>query len=217
MKTLKADWLIWTIILAPYILVAWFWNSFPEMVPTHFGLDGNPYNYSSKVVGFIILPGTNIVMYFLFLFLPKIDPRRKNYELFPEKYRVIRLGIHSFLSYLLVVTIFYSLGYRFDISLMVLYGILILFLILGNVMGNIRNNFFVGIRTPWTLASEEVWTKTHRLSAKVWVVSSLITMVLIAILPHPEIVFGIYVGVILIIPIVYSFLVYKKLSLKKGR
>jgi uncharacterized membrane protein len=100
---------------------------------------------------------------------------------------------------------------------MVLYGILILFLILGNVMGNIRNNFFVGIRTPWTLASEEVWTKTHRLAAKVWVVSSLITMVLIAILPHPEIVFGIYVGVILIIPIVYSFLVYKKLSLKKGR
>lgn len=210
MKTLKNDWLIWTIILAPYILVAWFWNRFPEMVPTHFGLDGKPDDYSSKIVGLIIFPGINMVMYFLFLVLPKIDPRRKNYELFPEKYRVIRLGIHSFMSYLLVVTIFYSLGYRFDISLMVLYGIMILFLILGNLMGNIRNNFFVGVRTPWTLSSEEVWTKTHRLTAKLWVASTLITMVLIAILPHPEIVFGVYIGVIAIVPIVYSYIEYKK-------
>lgn len=77
MKTLKEDWLIWTIILAPYILVAWFWNSFPEQVPTHFGVDGQPDDYSSKVVGLIVFPGINILMYFLFLVLPKIDPRRK--------------------------------------------------------------------------------------------------------------------------------------------
>lgn len=212
MKTLKNDWLIWTIILAPYILVAYFWNQFPEQVPTHFGMDGEPDAYSSKVVGLIFFPGINILMYFLFLVLPKIDPRKKNYELFPEKYRVIRMGIHSLLSYLLVVIIFYSLGYRFDMSLMVLYGILVLFLILGNLMGNIRNNFFVGIRTPWTLASEEVWTKTHRFTAKLWVIATLITMVLIAIVPRIEIVFGVYIAVITILPIGYSYFEFKKRS-----
>lgn len=212
MKTLKNDWLIWTIILAPYILVAWFWKQFPEQIPTHFGMDGEPDDYSSKVVGLIIFPGINILMYFLFLVLPKIDPRRKNYELFPEKYRIIRMAIHSLMSYLLVVTIFYSLGYHFDMGTMVIYGILILFLILGNLMGNIRNNFFVGIRTPWTLASEEVWTKTHRFAAKLWVVATLLTMILIAFLPNVEIVFGVYLGTITIVPIVYSYLEYKKLT-----
>lgn len=212
MKTLKNDWLIWTIILAPYILVAYFWNQFPEQIPTHFGMDGEPDAYSSKVVGLIIFPGINILMYFLFLVLPKIDPRRKNYELFPEKYRIIRMGIHSLMSYLLVVIIYYSLGYRFDMSLMVLYGILVLFLILGNLMGNIRNNFFVGIRTPWTLASEIVWTKTHRLTAKLWVVATLITMILIALVSRIEIVFGVYIAVITIVPIAYSYFEHKKLA-----
>lgn len=212
MKTLKNDWLIWTIILAPYILVALFWEKFPAQVPTHFGLDGSPDDYSSKFVGLVVFPGINIAMYFLFLVLPKIDPRRKNYVLFPEIYRTIRMAIHSFLSYMLVVTIFYSLGYKFDLGLMVLYGIMLLFLILGNLMGNIRNNFFVGVRTPWTLSSEEVWTKTHRFAARLWVGITLITMLVLPFLPHYEITFGIYLGIITIVPIVYSYIIYKKLE-----
>jgi uncharacterized membrane protein len=216
MKTLKNDWLLWTIILFPFILVAWFWNSLPEQIPTHFGLDGTPDDYSSKVVGLIVFPSINILLYFLFIALPKIDPRRKSYELFPDKYRIIRMAIHAFLSFIFVVTIMYSLGYRFDIGLMVLYGILILFLILGNLMGNIRNNFFVGIRTPWTLANEEVWTKTHRLTAKLWVACTLMTMVLIAFVSHYEIVFGIYLAVITIVPIAYSYVVFKKISPPKN-
>lgn len=215
MKTLKNDWLIGAIILVPFILVAWFWNKFPEQIPTHFGVDGNPDNYSSKVVGLILFPGINILLYFLFIALPKIDPRKKNYALFPEKYRTIRLAIHAFLSYTLVVTVLYSLGYRFDMGLMVLYGIMILFLILGNVMGNIRNNFFVGIRTPWTLSNEEVWTKTHRFAARLWVGLTLIAMILMPFLPHYEIVFSVYIGVITVVPIVYSYVVFKNIDKDK--
>ncbi len=212
MKTLKNDWLIWTIILAPYILVAWFWKQFPEQVPTHFGVDGEPDDYSSKVVGLIIFPAINIALYFLFLVLPKIDPRKKNYPLFEEKYKVFRQITHSFLSYMLVITIFYSLGYHFSISMMAIYGILVMFLIIGNMMGNIRANFFLGIRTPWTLSSEEVWTKTHRFAAKLWVALTLLTMILIAFLPKSEIVFGIYIGIITVVPVAFSYLEYKKLG-----
>lgn len=121
------------------------------------------------------------------------------------------MAIHSLLSYLLVIIIFYSLGYHFDVGTMVIYGILVLFLIFGNLMGNIRNNFFVGIRTPWTLSSEEVWIKTHRFAAKLWVATTLLTMILVAFLPQVEIVFGVYLGIITLVPIVYSYVEYKKL------
>lgn len=207
--------MIWIIILVPFLFVAWFWNKFPEQIPTHFGVDGNPDDYSDKVTGLILFPTINILLYFLFIVLPKIDPRKKNYDLFADKYKIIRLAMHSFLSFIFMTTIFFSLGYKFNISYIVLYGVMILFLIMGNLMGNIRHNYFVGVRTPWTLANEEVWIKTHRLTAKLWVVSTLIVMVLLPFLPQPEIVFGVYIGLISIIPIVYSYVIYKKIDEKK--
>ncbi|MCX6295305.1 MAG: SdpI family protein [Bacteroidetes bacterium] len=210
MKNLKNDWLIWTIILVPFLFVAYFWKQFPEQIATHFGFDGKPDDYSSKVTGLIMCPSINILFYFLFIVLPKIDPRKKSYALFPEKYKIIRLAIHSFLSFILMITIFFSLGYKFNLNFMVLYGILVLFLILGNLMGNVRNNFFVGIRTPWTLSSEEVWTKTHRFTAKLWVFSTIAVMLILPFLPQPEIVFGIYIALITIVPIVYSYIIFKK-------
>lgn len=212
MKNLKSDWLIISIIIIPFLFVAWFWDKFPEQIATHFGTDGVPNDYSSKLVGLILFPGINVLFYFLFLVLPKIDPRKKSYELFPDKYRIIRLAIHSFLSFIFMITIVYALGYHFDITYLVLYGVMVLFLILGNLMGNVRNNYFVGVRTPWTLSNEEVWTKTHRLTAKVWVAATLLTMVVLPFLPDPEIVFGVYVAIITIIPIVYSYIIYKKLK-----
>jgi len=215
MKTLKSDWLIWIIILVPYFFVAWFWDKFPDQVPTHFGLDGAPDDYSSKVTGLLLFPGINILMYFLFLVLPKIDPRKKNYALFADKYKTIRLVLHSFLSFTIMTTIFFSLGYQFNMNFMILYGVLVLFLILGNLMGNVRHNYFVGVRTPWTLANEEVWIKTHRLTAKVWVFGTLITMAILPFLPETETFFGIYIGVITVIPIVYSYFLFRKINDKK--
>src|ERR1043166_6580261 len=113
------------------------------------------------------MPLMNVGLYFLFMILPKIDPRKKNYELFESKYRVIRVILHAFFNFAFFVTIFYALGYHFNLSMLIMYGVLCLFLILGNYMGNIRPNFFMGIRTPWTLSSETVWMKTHRLTAKI--------------------------------------------------
>jgi len=212
MKTLKNDWLIWVIILSPYLFVAYFWDKFPSQIATHFGMDGQPNDYSSKVTGLILFPGINVLMYFLFIVLPKIDPSRKNYGLFQDKFKIIRTLLHALLSYITMVTVFYSLGYQFNIEYVLFYGLLAFFLVMGNYLGNVRHNYFIGIRTPWTLSNETVWKNTHRLTAKIWVGGSLLMMVIYPFLPQ-EIsgtAFMIFIGAIAIIPIFYSFLDFRK-------
>lgn len=210
METLKKDWAIWLMLIIPFAFIAVYWDQFPEMIPTHFGMNGQPDDYSGKVFGLLLLPGINTAMYFLFMLLPKIDPSGKNYKLFSDKYFIIRLVLHVFFTFLFFVIAFYSLGYAFNISLFIMYGMLLLFLLLGNYMGNVRHNYFIGVRTPWTLANEEVWTKTHRLTAKLWVFSSILMMALLPLLPEEA--FGIFILAISLIPIVYSFILFKKIQ-----
>lgn len=219
MKTLKSDWLIWIIILTPYLFVTYFWEQFPDQVPTHFGMDGQPDDYSSKVVGLLLFPGINILLYFLFIVMPKIDPSKRGQIFYQDKskYKIVRTLIHALLSFVLMTIVFYSLGYKFNMTMFVFYGMLIFFLIMGNYMGNIRHNYFIGIRTPWTLANEAVWTGTHRLAAKVWVASSLLMMAVLPFLSTKlrSVAFATYVGVIVAVPVIYSYLEFRKQG-KKG-
>lgn len=217
MKTLKNDWLILLIILTPYLFVAYFWDSFPDQIITHFGMDGQPNDYSSKVSGLILFPGINVFMYFLFIVLPKIDPSRKNYGLFQDNFKIIRTLLHALLSYITMVTIFYSLGYQFNIEYVIFYGLLAFFLVMGNYLGNVRHNYFIGIRTPWTLSNETVWTNTHRFTAKIWVGSSVLMMVILPFLTKEmsSTAFMIFIGILAIIPIVYSFLEFRKQTADK--
>jgi uncharacterized membrane protein len=212
MKTLKQDWLIWLIIIVPFVFIAIYWDKFPDQIPTHFGMDGKPNGYSEKGQGLFLMSGINVLMYLLFLVLPKIDPSRANYALFSDKYRIIRLLLHIFLTFSFFLSALYALGWDFDISLFVLYGLLVLFLLLGNYIGTVRHNYFVGVRTPWTLSNEMVWTKTHRLTAKLWVFTSLITMAALPFVSDKDVFFGIYLAVITVIPIVYSYLLFRKIK-----
>ncbi len=212
MKTLKKDWLTWIIILSPLVLIIGWWNKFPDQIPTHFGMDGQPDDYSGKAFGLFMLPGINVLMYLLFLVLPKIDPRGKNYKLFADKYKIIRIVLHAFFTFIFFLTALYSLGNHFNLSLIMLYGLLTLFLLLGNYMGNVRPNFFIGVRTPWTLSNESVWVKTHRLTAKIWVFGSLIMMVILPFVPQPDYIILPFILIISIIPIVYSYLIFKKIK-----
>jgi uncharacterized membrane protein len=212
MKTLKNDWLIWTIITVPFIFVAMFWSQFPDQIPTHFSFDGRPDDYKGKVFGLLFLPSINVAVYFFYLSLPLIDPARKNHGLFQDKFKIMRTIIHAFLVYMFFITALFSLGYPFNMRLLIFYGILVLFLVLGNYMGTIRPNYFIGIRTPWTRASEQVWMKTHRITAIVWVSASLLTMILLAFVSETiaPVIFITYLVLITLIPVVYSFVEFKK-------
>ena len=212
MKTLKIDWLIWIFLLTPFIFIGIYWNQFPNKIPTHFNFDGIADDYSDKLQGLLLLPGINILMYFVFIILPIIDPSRKNYGLFQDKFKIIRIVLHLFLAFAFFLIAFYSLGYHFNMSFLIIYSILLVFLIIGNYLGNVRHNYFIGIRTPWTLSNEDIWKKTHRLAAKVWVIASLLTMAVLPFVPAnvAEFIFLGYIALITIIPIFYSYLLFKK-------
>ncbi len=218
MKNLKKDIILLGIILLPLVFTAILWNRFPDTIPTHFGWDGKPDAYSGEVTGLLMLPGLNLGLYFVLLVIPLIDPKKKNYIYFADKFRIIRIGIHAFLSLLTTFVIFYSLGYLSDFSLMLQLSICLLFLILGNYMGNIRQNYMVGIRTPWTLSSERVWTKTHRLGAKVWVAGSFVMLILLPLLPLSlrQASFIGYIITITLIPTIYSYIEYRKSSITES-
>jgi uncharacterized membrane protein len=110
----------------------------------------------------------------MLLFLPRIDPRGGRYERFAGAYLVIRTVALVFFVVVYVATVLWARGINVDFILVISLAMGLLFMVLGNYMGKIRPNWFVGIRTPWTLSSEESWNKTHRLGGKLFVVIGLI-------------------------------------------
>lgn len=215
MKTIKQEFINWILLIIPIIYIAINWEKFPAQVPIHFNFDGEPNNYASKIVGLILLPGINVFTYILLLITPYIDPRKSNYALFISKYTIIRTLLHLFLCEIILLVCYYSLGNKINISVIGTYSVIAMFLIVGNYLGNLRSNYFIGIRVPWTLESEEVWNLTHRFAGKLWVGLSIVALIAVYLLPPNKIILPTYIFVIAGLPIIYSYLKFKSINSSK--
>ena len=154
--------LTWAISLA---VVPWA----PAQVPTHWELNGEPDRFAAPFPGLFILPMVMAALAVLLRVLPRIDPRKQNYQAFGSTYIAIQIGIMLFLVAMHVITVAAALGMPVNMSLVVMPLVGMLFVGLGNLMGKIRPNWFVGFRTPWALASSDVWTRTHRFGGRLMV------------------------------------------------
>lgn len=220
MKTsdfIKREWSLWIVILVPLVLVLVKWSAFPDKIPMHWNLEGEVDRYGGKW-GLFLSPMINFGVYLLMIFIPRFDPRRRNYDLFGGAYWIMRILIATMLSVFGVVTALASLGVSLNVGLIVESSCIGLFLLLGNLFGKIRPNFFVGLRTPWTISSEEVWMKTHRLAGKLWVIGSVIMLPLLFLLPAKIsfIAFIVYISVLVIVPVVYSWKIFRELPKENG-
>jgi uncharacterized membrane protein len=210
----KKEAIIWLILLLPFIYSIIVWNKLPDRVPTHFDIKGEPNDYSGKAFALLLLPVTNIVIYFILFFIPRIDPRKKNYEAFGSSYQNIRILIHLFfVGMFIFITQTTSGGHPLKLNAF-LSGMLLFFALLGNYMRTVRSNFFVGIRTPWTLSNDMVWRKTHELGGKIWFYSGIILAIVVFFLPQMAAAIVMFCGVFLmvIIPVIYSYLEYRKIN-----
>jgi len=210
---LSRDWMLLLLILAGFGLGAYFYPSLPEKVPSHWNIYGQVDRYSSRFFGAFGLPLLNAGMYLLLLLTPNLDPNKKNYKLFEGSYRMIRMLLHVFLLGLQSVVLAVAIGYDINVAVVVKISVSMIFVLIGNVMGRFRHNYFVGIKTPWTLANEEVWRKTHRMAAPLWVLGGIVCVVssfwnnaVSAIL------FFMAIFVLTIVPIVYSYIEYKRIT-----
>ena len=175
----KSDLVLLVLIVLSVIPGLMLYSQLPDQVPTHWGLHGEANGFGSKNLAIFLLPVINMGLFFLILFYPNIDPRRENFKKFAGSYTVLRWAVHLFFSAVYLFTLYKVLMYArgqeaLNISGFITVAISLLIIVLGNYMGRVRHNYFVGIRTPWTLASEEVWQKTHRLGGKLYVASGVI-------------------------------------------
>jgi uncharacterized membrane protein len=214
MKTIdfiKKELIIVLMIVAQIVVLCIYWAQLPQRVPTHWDMNGNVNGYTEKGMGLLILPALNIGIYFLLLLLPKIDPRKANYVQFAPAFKIIRLMVHTLLSVVYILTILNSVGYAINITFIMKLLMPVLFLVLGNIMGKIRPNYFVGIRTPWTLANEQVWVKTHRITGRVWVAISFIYLFISIFIQLPKWSQIVYIVILIAMPYVYSYLKYQQI------
>lgn len=207
---LKKEIWLWVIILLPVAYLVYVWNTLPEIIPTHFGMDGKPNDWSHKTMYAWLIPGMCIGIYLLMTFIPYIDPKKK-LEVMGSKYFMFKLFAVLFMC---ILSIFIVRSARAGSigDLKMLFVILgAMFVFLGNYLQRVRPNYFIGFRTPWSLENEDNWRRVHLLGGRLYFVAGLATIVLSFMLEnYAGLVFLILVSLASVIPCVYSFVLYKK-------
>lgn len=204
------------IVLLPFIYLAFIWNTLPEKVPTHWNYKGEVDHWGDKfsLIGLLfMLP---VLVYVLLLVVPKIDPK-KRITLMGGKYYQLKFLLVLCMSLLTLFIIFITKNQSFLSPNLSYILIGVLFMVLGNYFKVIQPNYFIGIRTPWTLENTEVWKITHVFAGKLWFIGGL-TIVLGGLIFENNsftIAFLSLIGVLAIVPIVYSYVKFKEIE-KKG-
>lgn len=207
----KTEALSVVLLALGFILGFYYLQNFPAQVATHWGLDGEANGYSSAAFAAFFLPFLNLGLYLLFLALPYLDPKKEEYASFAKAYQGVKNLILGFMFILFVLTGVNGLGYTVPIGfwLPILMGFL--FIVLGNILSKVKMNWFLGIRTPWTLSSETVWEKTHALGVPVFSLAGLLIAATVLVTGAWKIVFFVAAVVLIAIGLpLYSYLVYRQ-------
>ena len=167
-------WIPVLIIAAAIIASALTYPSAPPRIATHWDLQGHPNGWSNRVWGVWMIPLFLIGMWALLRFLPVIDPRGRNYAKFGGAFEGIMISLMLFLLGLHLVVLRAALGYPVNLQRVLPIGVGVLFVVIGNLLPRARPNWFIGLKTPWTLSSDRVWEKTHRLGGRIFVAGGII-------------------------------------------
>jgi uncharacterized membrane protein len=207
--TIKSE--IFSLLLIAISIVAsfYFYAHFPEQVITHWNFAGQPNGWSGRGFAAFFLPVLLIGMYLLFIFIPCLDPKKERYGEFAKVYNIFRNFILFFLVLIYFIASLNNIGFKLDVGIWVSATVGLLFIILGNYLGKLKTNWFVGIRTPWTLSSEIVWNKTHRFGGKVFIIGGLLMIFAgLAPLTWRLPIFVADIIILLFGTVVYSYVVY---------
>ncbi|MDR3653145.1 MAG: SdpI family protein [Paludibacter sp.] len=209
-KYLKES-IFWILILLPLAYLATIWKNLPAQVATHFDLQGNPNGWSSKNSLIYMIGGLGIGTYILMLLIPKYDPKKK-IEQMGKKYYTLRIVLTLFMAVISCYILYSASGSKLSSNtLLMLIGAL--FATMGNYMQTVKPNYFIGIKTPWTLESEDVWRKTHKFGGRLWLIGGLIIIILSLIFKEGHILgisFIIITVIISLVPVIYSYIDFKR-------
>jgi uncharacterized membrane protein len=201
------------IIGGSFLVSIILYSKLPEHVPMHWNVEGEVDRYGSRFEGAFAMPLLNAGLLLMMVWLPAIDPRRRSYAKFEGFYKLFQWVMVIFLAGMQSLTMAWALGYQLSISLYVKLAIGILFIIIGNYMGKVKSNWFVGVKNPWTLENEEVWTKTHRLAGPLMFGAGVISIAMAFV--DGGFSFWVVIGSVILaatIPNIYSYILYQKIA-----
>jgi uncharacterized membrane protein len=210
-------WISLMIVVAAFIVSAVVYPRLPATIPTHWDLAGQPNGWSSRFWGAWLIPIFLLGMWALVRVLPRIDPRGSNYAKFGGAFEAIIDAIMLFMLALHVVALRAALGHPVEMQRILPIGIGVLLIVIGNLLPRARPNWFVGIRTPWTLSSDRVWEKTHRFGGRVFVAAGLIiTIASFVWVQEAHVVLFAVMVVVASSVMIYSYLEWKREQPARG-
>lgn len=210
MKT-QTTWIVLAAMLAGALLLGVaVYGYLPERVASHWNVRGEADGFSSALSGILLLPAIMGATGLLMMVIPSIDPMRENVESFRPEYNITVVSMAGFMMYLHVLTLLWNLGVSFSMNSLLAPGFGGLFFLLGEMLTKARRNFFIGIRTPWTLSSDRVWQRTHERGAMGFKVAGALTLLSILL---PQWAFFFMIGPVLVVAVytlIYSYVEFQR-------
>ncbi|MBG9734798.1 SdpI family protein [Paenibacillus alvei] len=199
------------------IVTGLMWLAYPKLpdrVVSHFNFHGEPDGTTEKTIAFTIFSAILILVPVLMPLLRRADPQQHNYKKFESTYIWFGWALSVFLQAIFGIMIGYYFVSDIPVQSLILTALGLLWMFLGNMLGRVRFNYFFGIRTPWTLANEQVWRSTHRLAGKVWFLSGLLACTGAWLMPVR---WDGYIGLLAVatsvfVPMIYSYIVFRSNS-----
>jgi uncharacterized membrane protein len=175
LRWLRENWFQAAILVIPFIVLAVFWGRFPDRVVVQWNFEGQPTKWAGKTFGLLIGPVLSVSLAVFLGWIPRFDPRiRRNPDWNGRSLRVIRVAITTLVSFVSVLVEGEALGYHVNSPALGTNAVMLMFLVLGNYLGTFPPSYFAGIRTPWTLRSDDVWRETHRNAGRIMAIGTLV-------------------------------------------
>lgn len=199
------------LILIVLLAGIFLWSRLPETMASHWNEADQVDDYMGKFWGTFMVPAMMIGLTLLFLAIPAIDPLKKNIREFRGWFNIIIVLFNLFMAFVHGLTLAWNLGHTgFRMSSAMLPAMGLLFVALGLMMRTAKRNYFIGIRTPWTLANDVVWEKTHKLGSKLFIAAGILTMLALFFPDQAIIILMASILGAALIAIVYSYVAYRQ-------
>lgn len=183
----------------------------PDRVVTHWGLNGQPDGWGSKWTTMLMMPGVILLMIGLTILLPRLSPKGFRLENSGPTYGWLMFIVACLMATLHAVILFKTAGAAFDLLRVMMAAMFGVWILMGNVIGRVQPNYYMGIRTPWTLSNPRVWQATHRSAGRLWVVSGILGLIAALVGTPPSLLLAFFF-VICLAPVVQSYFIYRQLE-----
>jgi uncharacterized membrane protein len=197
-------------ILVSVAVSIYLFPQMPDSMASHWDASGEVNGYMSKFWGLFLMPMVAFGVLILFAVLPALDPLKKNFEAYRDAYNELVLVLLLFLLYIHAMSLIWNLGVKYDMSQMVVGAIGLLLIFMARLLRKTKRNWFVGIRTPWTLSSDTVWDKTHALGYQLFRIAGIISLLGVFAPQYMMLVMFVSIFGAVIVTVVYSYVVYRK-------